>query len=106
MRSSLAARAAGPAASAAPTARLAGQPLGAQLLRERQIPARLDLARQGRAHGEEAGRSRDVVHAEDVRTRTDPVRERRQRARETLTRAAPGERTDEVLARDRQQQRP
>ena len=46
------------------------------------------------------------MQAEQVRARLHAVRERSQRARQALARRASGERPDEVLARDRQQQWP
>ncbi len=66
----------------------------------------LELAAQGRSHPQELGGLRDVVHAQDVRSRIDAEADRGERSRQALARAAPGQRADEVLARDGQQQRP
>src|ERR1700730_1654776 len=82
---------------AALPAALSAEPVVAQFLDERQIPARLKLAGERSAHGEEVGGRRDVVDAEDVRARLHAVGKRGQRARETLARGTPGERADEVL---------
>ena len=60
--------------------------LVAQFLGQRQIPARLELARERRAHRQEVGGGGDVVDAEDVRARVDPVGERGERARQALAR--------------------
>ena len=46
----------------------------------------LALAAQGGADGEEVGRRRDVVDAQDVRAGVDAVGERRQRAGAALAR--------------------
>ena len=46
------------------------------------------------------------MHAEDVRALLHAVGERGQRAGQARARRAPGEGADEVLARDRHQQRP
>ncbi len=45
------------------------------------------------------------MHTEDVRATVDTIAERGKRARQAIARGAPGERADEVLARDREQQR-
>ena len=78
----------------------------AQLVGEPQLGLDLGCAVQHRADGEEIGRRRDVVHPQHVRARLDPVPDRGQRAGEPVTRGAAGDRADEVLARDGQQQRP
>ncbi len=62
-------------------------------------------AAQRGAHGEEVGRGGDVVEAEDVPPRVDSVGERGEGSGEALAGAPPGERADEVLPRDRDQER-
>ena len=64
------------------------------------------LAAQRGAHGEEVGGRGDVVDAQDLRARVDAVADRGERPRPPLARRAAGQRADEVLARDGQQQRP
>ncbi len=67
---------------------LGRQPVVADFLAQSQIPARLELAGERGAHGQEVGGGGHVVHAEDVRAALDAVGERGERARQALARRA------------------
>ena len=60
---------------------------------------------QHRAHGEEVGRGAHVMHPDRVRAGVRRPADRGQRRRPAIAGPATGDRTEEVLARDGQQQR-
>ena len=80
--------------------------VGVALRRQALGGRQLALAAQHRADREEVGRRRHVVHPQDVRAGVGRPADRRQRRGAALARRAARDRAEEVLARDRQQQRP
>ena len=79
--------------------------LAAQVVGQQQVGGHRRLPTQRRAHGEEVAGRGDVVDAQHVRAAIEAVRDRGQRAGQPLARRAARERADEVLARDREQDR-
>src|SRR4051794_15441248 len=85
--------------------RALGGPLAAELLRQAQLGIDRPLAGERRAHGQVVDGGGYVVHAQDRRARIHAGPDGRERACLALARRASRERADEVLARDRQQDR-
>src|SRR5580700_6396696 len=79
--------------------------LVADFLGQREIPAHVGLTGKRGTHREEVGGGGYIVHPEDVRAVLHAVSECSESARQTRTRRTACQRTDEILARYRHQQR-
>ena len=84
---------------------LAG-PLAAQVVAEPQAGRDLQVAVERRAHGQEVRVSATSWTRSTCAPRATPCADRGERAGQPLARRAPEQRADEVLARDREQDRP